>query len=125
MLMTYYGPEIYDRYTSVYDPTELAAAYQSGGGSGGGGGGGYTDQLTDWTDDDVIRAYLVNQQEAQERIYHQQVAAQTQNVVPNYGYSYSQLQGYRSLGGAHFTVRIYKMLHNTLTHRGYMLKQGN
>jgi len=84
MLLNYYGPEMYDRYTSVYDPTGLGAAYQTQSDS----------QLTDWTDEDVIRAYLVSQQEAQERLYLQQQAELAQNN--NY---YQHLAGYRSFGG--------------------------
>ena len=89
MLLNYYGPEMYDRYTSVYDPTGLGAAYQTQSDS----------QLTDWTDEDVIRAYLVSQQEAQERLYLQQQAELAQNN--NY---YQHLAGYRSFGGEWWQV---------------------
>jgi len=92
MLLTYYGPDLYDRYTREYDPTGLGV-YEP---TGLGGGQDTTSQLTDWTEDDVIRAYLVSQQEAQERLYHQQVAnMMQQKSQPNYRYSYDQLQGYR------------------------------
>ena len=89
MLLNYYGPEMYERYTSVYDPTGLGAAYQTQSDS----------QLTDWTDEDVIRAYLVSQQEAQERLYLQQQAALAQNS--NY---YQHLAGYRSFRGEWWQV---------------------
>ena len=101
MLLSYYGPDLYDRYTREYDPTGLGV-YEP---TGLGGGQDTTSQLTDWTEDDVIRAYLVSQQEAQERLYHQQVAnMMQQKSQPNYSYSYDQLQGYRSMGGSHIMV---------------------
>jgi len=101
MLLDYYGPELYSKMTSSYDPEGIAAAMKSIN-----SGIVRDDEISDrfgghfdgWSDEDVIRAYLVHQLRRQEA---ESVSQQMEYLTPMRPMftSSSQLAGYRSLSG--------------------------
>merc|ERR1719150_963045 len=62
MLLDYYGPELYSKMTSSYDPEGLAVAMKSiNSGEEGVISDRFGGHFEGWSDEDVIRAYLVHQ----------------------------------------------------------------
>lgn len=114
MLLDYYGPELYSKMTSAYDPEGLAAAMKSIDSVG-------DTEISDrfgghfsgWSDEDVIRAYLVHQLRRQEVESQEQQLEYMTPMRPMFTSS-SQLAGYRSLSdglladGVRFLVDLYR-----------------
>lgn len=102
MLLDYYGPDLYRKMTSSYDPEGVAAAIQNINSIHSVG----EDEISDrfgghfdgWSDEDVIRAYLVHHLRKQENANQMQQLEYSTPMRPMFTSS-SQLEGYRSMSG--------------------------